>query len=230
MNTTEQIIEEIKKLSSPEAKSAQEYFGITGANRFGLTTPTMRAIAKKIGKNHSLALQLWKTGNHEAQHIAIFIAEPQKVTENFMEKWLKDFNSWDTVDNCCGTLFCRTPIAYEKAVEWTKRKKEFEKRAGFVMMAELAVHDKKAEDKKFENFLPHLILHSTDDRNFVRKAINWALRQMGKRNERLCKKAIKTAKEIYKKEDFSSRWIAADALRELEKYQREGKIKNVGVK
>lgn len=230
MNTIENIIEQIKKLSSPKAKAAQEYFGITSSNRFGLTTPQMRAVAKKIGKNHALALQLWETGSHEARHIAIFIADPQQVTETLMEQWLKDFNSWDIVDNCCGTLFDKTPIAYKKTIEWTLRKKEFEKRAGFVMMAELAVHDKKSADEKFEAFLPHLILHSGDERNFVRKAVNWALRQIGKRNERLCRKAIKTAKEIYKKGDASSRWIAADALRELEKYQREGKIRDIGSK
>jgi len=230
MNTVDEILKELKQLATPSGRSAHEYFGIQYKEGFGLTTPQMRAVAKKIGKNHALALQLWKTGIHEAKHVAIFIADPNKVTEQFMEKWMKDFQSWDTVDNCCGTLYCRTPYAFDKAIEWTTRKKEFEKRAGFVMMAELAIHDKKSEDKKYEQFFPYLVAESHDERNFVKKAINWALRQIGKRNERLCKKAIRVAKDIYAKGDPASRWIATDALRELEKYLKEGKIRNIGTK
>jgi 3-methyladenine DNA glycosylase AlkD len=228
MDTVEKIINELKNLSSHKGKSTQQYFGIDTSRSFGLTTPQMRMIAKKIGKNHLLAMQLWKTGHHEAKHIAIFIADPKMVTEKVAERLLKDFNSWDTVDNCCGTLFTKTPFAFEKAIEWTKNKTEFQKRAGFVMMAELAIHNKTAEDKKYEKFFPYLVAESHDERNFVRKAVNWALRQIGKRNERLCKKAIKVAKEIYAKGDASSRWIASDALRELEKYKKEGKIRNIG--
>jgi len=228
MDTVEKIIDELKNLSSHKGKSTQQYFGIDTSRSFGLTTPQMRMIAKKIGKNHQLAMQLWKTGHHEAKHIAIFIAEPKMITEKVAEQLLKNFNSWDTVDNCCGTLFTKTPFAFEKAIQWTKNKTEFQKRAGFVMMAELAIHNKTAEDKKYEKFLPYLIAESHDERNFVRKAVNWALRQIGKRNERLCKKAIKVAKEIYDKGDASSRWIASDALRELEKYKKEGKIRNIG--
>ncbi|MFI5217959.1 MAG: DNA alkylation repair protein [Bacteroidia bacterium] len=228
MDTVKKIIDELKSLSSAKAKSKQEYFGITGVNSFGMTTPQMRVVAKKIGKNHELAMQLWKTGNHEAKHIAIFIADPKQVTEKLMETLLKDFNSWDTVDNCCGTLFTKTPYAFEKAIEWTRLKTEFQKRAGFVLMAELAIHNKTAKDAAYEKFFPHIIRESHDERNFVKKAVNWALRQIGKRNKRLCKKAIKAAKEIYAKGDATSRWIATDALRELEKYQKEGKIKNIG--
>ena len=230
MNSVEKILKELKKLSSPEAKAAQAYFKVGSEKSFGLRTPQMRKLAKQVGRNHELALQLWKTEIHEARHIASFIADPNQVTEKMMEQWVKDFNSWDIVDNCCGTLFDKTPLAFQKAIEWTKRKKEFEKRAGFTMMAELAVHDKKSEDKKFEQFFPYIIAESHDERNFVKKAINWALRQIGKRNERLCKKAIAVAKQIQNKGDAASRWIASDALRELEKYQKEGKIKKIGVK
>lgn len=226
--SSDKIVEEIKKLSSVKAKEAQVYFGISGVNSYGLTTPQMRLIAKRIGKNHSLALQLWKTGIHEARHIAAMVADPEKLNDKLMESWLKDFNSWDIVDGTCSSLFRKSEKAFDKAIEWTKRKKEFEKRAGFTLMAQLAVHNKQAKDKELEAFLPHIIRESHDERNFVRKAVNWALRQIGKRNERLCKKAILTAKEIYKKDDFSSRWIATDALRELEKYLKEGKIKNIG--
>jgi 3-methyladenine DNA glycosylase AlkD len=190
----------------------------------------MRAIAKRIGKNHALAIRLWKTKIHEAKHIASMIADPEQVDEKLMEDWMRGFNSWDIVDGCCSSLFRKLPVAYEKAIKWSRREKEYEKRAGFTMMAMLAVHDKKAADKKFEQFLPILIRESADDRNFVRKAVNWALRQIGKRNERLCKKAIKAAQEIFSKGDASSKWIASDALRELEKYQKEGKIKDIGTK
>lgn len=230
MDSVQKIIDELKSLSSAKGKATQEYFGITGVSSFGLTTPQMRMVAKRIGKNHELAMQLWKTGNHEAKHIAIFISDPKMVNEKFAEQLLKDFNSWDIVDNCCGTLFTKIPFAFEKAIEWTKNKTEFQKRAGFVMMAELAIHNKTAEDKKYEKFFPHIIRESHDERNFVRKAVNWALRQIGKRNKRLCDKAIKVAKEIYAKDDASSRWIASDAIRELEKYKKEGKIRNIGVK
>lgn len=228
MTPLEATLHELKRLASPEAKAAQQYFGIHGVNSYGLTTPQLRKLAKQIGKNHDLALQLWKTGIHEARHVAVFIADPRQVTIELMEKWLKDFNSWDIVDNCCSALFDKTPFAFDKAMEWSARKKEFEKRAGFVLMAALAIHDKKAEDEKFIQFYPFMIRESGDDRNFVKKAINWALRQTGKRNDRLCTESIKVAKKIHKKGDPSSRWIASDALRELEKYHREGKIRNIG--
>ena len=142
-----------------------------------------------------------------------------------MNKWVKDFNPWDIVDDCCGKLFCKTSFAFEKSVEWSGRKNEFEKRAGFSLMATLAVHDKNAKDIEFEKFFPFLLRESHDERNFVRKSINWALRQIGKRNERLCRKAIKLSKEIITKEDKSSHWITTDALRELKKIFKRRKNK-----
>jgi 3-methyladenine DNA glycosylase AlkD len=228
MKTVEEVIAEVKKHASEKDKAGQARFGINNASGYGLRTPQIRIIAKQIGRNHELALKLWETEVHEARHIAAMIADPKQTTEELMERWLKDFNSWDIVDDCCLTLFDKTPYAWKKAIEWTKRKPEFEKRAGFSMMAFLAIHDKKAEDSKYEKFFPYIIKESADERNFVRKAVNWALRQIGKRNKRLCKKAIAVAKQIYKKGDPASRWIATDALRELQKYQKEGKIRNIG--
>jgi len=228
MNSVEEILKEMKKVSSAKAIAAKEYFGIVTDKSYGLTTPQTKAIAKKIGKNHTLALALWKTKVHEARHIASLIADPLKTDDKLMEKWLKDFNSWDIVDGTCTYLFRKLPSAYEKAMLWSYREREFEKRAGFTLMANLAVHDKKASDKMMEQFFEPILRESSDERNFVRKAVNWALRQIGKRNERLCKKAIAVAKQMQKKGDASSRWIAGDALRELERYQKEGKIKNVG--
>ena len=228
MKTVEEVLFAIKKASTPEGIKKKAYFGITEVGNFGLTAPQIKAIARDIGKDHSLALELWETSVHEARHIAVLIADKKMVTEKLMNKWVKDFNSWDIVDDCCGKLFCKTPFAYEKAVEWSGRKNEFEKRAGFALMATLAVHDKNAKDIEFEKFFPFLFRESHDERNFVRKAINWAIRQIGKRNQRLCKKAIKLSEDLLKKDDKSSRWIASDALRELKKYSNEGKIKNNG--
>ncbi len=223
----EEVLEELKKLASAQSRKAQQHFGIH-KETLGVSAPKLRALAKTIGRNHELGLQLWETAVHEARHIAIFISDPKQTTEKQMEDWAKDFDSWDIVDNCCGTLFDKTPQAWQKAIEWTGRQAEFEKRAGFVMMATLAVHDKKATNEVFEQFLPYLVRESHDQRNFVKKAINWALRQIGKRNSRLCEQAIATARVIHEKGDSASRWIASDALRELEKYRSEGKIRKVG--
>jgi 3-methyladenine DNA glycosylase AlkD len=228
MNTVDEVLKEMKKVSSAKAIAMQRHFGIYASASYGLTTPQVKEIAKKIGMNHGLALLLWKTKIHEARHVAAMIADPFRTDEKMMERWLKDFDSWDTVDGTCSCLFRKNPAAYKKAMEWSSREKEFEKRAGFTMMAQLAVHDKKADDTLMEQFFEPIISESSDNRNFVRKAVNWALRQIGKRNKRLCKKAIAVAKIIRKKNDTSSKWIAADALRELEKYLEKGKIKNIG--
>lgn len=225
---TEDILEALMELSSETVKAKQKHFAIGAVNNLGLTQPQIKAVAKSIGKNHALALELWKTGIHEAKHVAVLLADKKQITEKQMESWLKDLNSWDIVDGTVGQLFDKTPFAWDKAIAWTYKSKEFEKRAGFAMMAMLALHDKKADDARFEAFFPHLFRESDDNRNFVKKAVNWALRQIGKRNERLCKKAIQLAKEIQKKGDTASRWIAADALRELERYLAEGKIGDKG--
>jgi 3-methyladenine DNA glycosylase AlkD len=140
---------------------------------------------------------------------------PKLVTEKQMDDWVKDFNSWDLCDQCCSNLFDKTPFAYKKAIQWSRRKEEFVKRAGFTLMATLAVHDKRTENKVFEKFLPIIKRESADDRNFVKKAVNWALRQIGKRNRELNKEAVKTAKEILKMDSKAARWIAFDAIREL---------------
>ncbi len=227
MNTNE-IVQAIKLQRNEKNILGQKRFGITGAESYGLSMPQLRSIAKSVGKNHALAQDLWATQIREARHIAVMIAEKDKVTERLMERWVKDFDSWDIVDNCCSTLFCRTPFAYNKVLEWSNRKREFEKRAAFSLMAFLAVHDKKQSDKAFDEFLEIIIRESDDQRNFVKKAVNWALRQIGKRNIRLCNKAIAACKTIHAKGDAASRWIANDALRELEKYKQEGRIKSVG--
>ncbi len=224
----DEIVQIIKLQRNEKNILGQKRFGITGAESYGLSMPQLKSIAKSVGKNHALAQELWATQIREARHIAVMIAEKDKVTEMMMEKWVMDFDSWDIVDNCCSRLFCRAPFAYSKVTEWSALKREFEKRAAFSLMAFLAVNDKKQSDKAFEEFLEIIIRESDDQRNFVKKAVNWALRQIGKRNIRLCNKAIAVCKTIHAKGDAASRWIANDALRELEKYKQEGRIKSVG--
>ena len=210
-----EIVKKLKSLSNPEAVAGMARFGINPENTYGVSIPNLRRMAKEIGKEHTLARQLWSSGIHEARILAGMINEPEMVTEKQMEEWVRDFDSWDVCDQVCMNLFEDTPFAYKKAIAWSKRKDEFIKRAGFVMMARLAVSDKKAGDKQFEKFLPIIKRESKDERNFVKKAVNWALRQIGKRNLRLNKKAIEIAKEIQKIDSKSARWVAADALKEL---------------
>ena len=210
------ILRRLRGLARPRARRDMERFGIFVDNALGgISTPKMKKLARQIGKNHKLAQALWKSGIHEARHIAAMIDEPAKVTERQMESWAGDFDSWDIVDGCCLYLFRKTSYAHRKAVEWSRRGEEFVKRAAFSMMAVLAVHDKSAGDEKFLKFLPIIKRESTDERNFVKKAVNWALRQIGKRNLLLNKAAIRAAKDIRAIDSRSARWIAADALREL---------------
>lgn len=223
----EEILKRLKSLSNPEAVKGMARFGINPKNTYGVSIPDIRKMAKEIGRNHSLAQQLWSSGIHEARILAGLVDDKTRVTEAQMENWVKDFDSWDVCDQVCSNLFDKTPFAYRKVVEWSKRDEEFVKRAGFVLMATLSVHDKKAEDKRFERFFPIIKREANDNRNFVKKAVNWALRQIGKRNFNLNKKAIETAKEIRKMDPKSAKWIASDALRELtsEAVQRRLKSK-----
>ena len=190
-------------------------FGITSKNAYGVSIPDLRKLAKKIGKNHDLALQLWEIDTRETRILASMIDEPDLVTEEQMESWVKKFDYWEICDQVCMNLFAYTKFAYGKALEWSKREEEFVKRAGFALMAWLAFKDKKADDAKFEEFFMAIKEESTDDRTYVKKAVNWALRQIGKRNLNLNKKAIEVAREIQKKDSKTARWIARDALREL---------------
>lgn len=211
----EEIIEQLKSMANPEAVEGMKRFGIKFPKAFGVSSSNMKMIVKKIGRNHQLAQQLWKMDTLETRGIACVIDDPRMVTEEQIEKWAKDFDNWAICDGCCLYLFRKTPFAYQKCLEWSKRKEEYVKRAGFVMIAVLGVHDKKAEDAQFEQFFPIIKKGATDERNFVKKGVNWALRAIGKRNLNLNKKAIKVARDIKKIDSKSARWIASDALREL---------------
>ena len=212
---TVDLIKKLKSQINPRNVEGMARFGISSKNTLGVNIPVLRKMAKEIGKNHQVALELWDSGFHEARILAGLIDETEKVTEAQMEKWIKDFDSWDVCDQVCSNLFDKTAFAWQKAVELTKRKEEFVKRTGFTLMACLAVHDKKASDKNFIKLLPIIKREATDKRNFVRKAVNWALRQIGKRNKKLNLKALKTAKEILTINSKTAEWIASDAIREL---------------
>jgi 3-methyladenine DNA glycosylase AlkD len=209
------ILKELKSLYNLKAVEGMARYGINPDNTYGVSIPNLRKIAREAGKDHELAQQLWSSGIHEARILASMVDDHTLLTEAQMELWVDDFDSWDVCDQCCNNLFRKAKFAYQKAAEWSSNDRAFIKRAGFVLMACLAVHDKKAEDKRFEEFLPVIKRKATDNRNFVKKAVNWALRQVGKRNLNLNKKAIETAREIQKIDSRSAKWVASDAIREL---------------
>lgn len=212
------ILENLKSLSNPKAVEGMGRFGVNTARAYGISMVILRKMAREIGRDHALTQELWASDIHEAQILASLIDDPAKVTVAQMESWVRCFDSWDICDQCCQNLFAGTIFACQKAVEWSSNDSEFVKRAGFVLMARLAVSDKKASDSQFERFLPIIKREATDDRNFVKKAVNWALRQIGKRNARLRQKAIETARELQQTDSKSARWIASDALRELTRH------------
>ncbi len=209
------VVKVLEEFRSPESLEGMSRFGINVKNTLGIPIPILRDLAREIGKNHSLALELWKTGLHEARILAGFVDKPEEVTKAQMEEWVSEFDSWDVCDQVCSNLFDKTRFAVEKVKEWTKRDEEFVKRAGFVLMASIAVHDKKAHNSLFISFLPNIKRAADDERNFVKKATNWALRQIGKRNLTLNKAALKTARQIEKMDSKAANWIAMDATKEL---------------
>jgi 3-methyladenine DNA glycosylase AlkD len=213
--TKEQVIAKLKCCANPKNFEAMARFGIKSKNAFGVSIPDLRKLAKEIGKDHILAQRIWNSKIHEAKILASMIDEPELVLKKQADQWIKDFDSWDVCDQVCMNLFDKTLFAFERAIKWTKNKSEFERRAGFALMAALAFHDKSSPDEKFLKFFPLIKKYSTDERNFVRKAVNWALRQIGKRNKNLCKKAIIVAKEIQKIDSRTAKWIANDSIREL---------------
>jgi len=176
----------------------------------------MRRIAKAAGKDHAAALQLWDTGIAEARIVASMVAVPAQLTEEQMDAWVKDFDSWDVCDQVCMNLFEKSPLARRKIVEWASREEEFVKRASFALLACVAWHDRRATDEELIAFLPLVAQAASDERNFVKKAVNWALRTIGKRDRALNRAAIQAAREIQRLDSKAARWIAADALRELE--------------
>ena len=190
------VLAELKSMGDPEATAGMARYGINADRALGISIPRLQGLAKNIGKNHKLAGELWSCGIHEARILACMIDDPQQVTEAQLERWVKEFDSWDLCDQCCNRLIRKTEFAHQKALAWARRPEEFVKRAGFVLMAVLAVHDKKAADRQFDAFFRLIKKEAVDGRNFVKKAVNWALRQIGKRNTGLNQKAIAVAEDM----------------------------------
>jgi len=209
------VVSELRALANPRNVEGMARFGINPRNTLGISIKDLRPIARRVGTDHALAERLWATGIHEARLLAGFIDDPAQVTEAQMERWVRDFDSWDVTDQVCSNLFDKTALAYAKAVEWSTREEEFVRRAGFVLMAALSVHDKSAPDEAFERFLPVIRRGAVDDRNFVKKAVSWALRQIGKRSPALNRKSVALAKALRESPSRSARWVGSDALREL---------------
>jgi 3-methyladenine DNA glycosylase AlkD len=214
--TVRSAVRELERHGKKRNVEGMAQFGIRAKVVYGVSKPKLEEIVKKIGKDHALGLRLWETGIHDARLLGMLISRPGAVTTGQMERWVRDFDNWDVCDGTCCHLFAAAKPAWKKAFEWSSRTKEFQKRAGFALAAYLAVHDKTAGDAVFRKYLRVIEREAWDDRNFVRKAVNWALRNIGKRNLRLNREAIESAERIRKKGTRAGRWIAADALRELQ--------------
>ncbi|MEX2237691.1 MAG: DNA alkylation repair protein [Dehalococcoidia bacterium] len=212
----EEVISRLRALGKAEHRDGMAHFGISTGSALGISIPELRRLAREVGRDHDLAGRLWASGIHEARILATLIDVPSEVSEEQMERWAADFDSWDIVDGACGNLFDRTRWAWDKAMEWSRREEEYVKRAAFALMAYLAIHDKKAGSERFVAFLPVIEREAWDGRNFVKKAVNWALRQIGKRDFALNAAAIESARRILAQGSAPARWIARDALRELE--------------
>ena len=220
-----EILSYLETKSDQKAVRGMASYGINPDNLLGVQIPVLRELAKKYKPDHHLANELWQTGIHEVKILASMVDDYRLLTVEQMELWIKDFDSWDVCDQVIMNLFEKHDEAYSIALHWCKRESEFEKRAGFVMMARLAVSDKKASDDKFIAFFPHIIEGASDNRNMVKKAVNWAVRQIGKRNIRLHNEAIKLSELILQLEWKSAKWIATDALRELKNEKTIARIK-----
>jgi len=209
------VIKQLKAQANVDNVAGMARFGISTESTLGVSIPFLRQLAKQIGTDHQLALKLWDGGIHEARILASMIADRAEVNKSMMDRWAGDFDSWDVCDQICSNLFRHTPYAWDKAVQWSGRKPAFVKRAGFVLMAGLAVADKQVDDKRFVPFLELIESAASDERHFVKKAVSWALRQLGKRSLYLHKKAVAAAKRIQKQESKAAQWVAKDALNEL---------------
>ncbi len=216
MATVAEVLHKLRSRARPDDVAGMARYGMTAEGRLGVSVPDMRQIAKEVGKDHSLALALWQTGIPEARIVAGMVAEPARLTEEQMEDWVVDINSWDIGDQVCMNLFEKSPLAWKKVRDWAAREEEFVKRTAFGLLACLAWHDKGAADEVFVELLPVIERGATDERASVKKAVSWALRNIGKRNRHLNQAALETARRLRQSDSRPARWIASDAIRELE--------------
>ncbi len=219
------IVSTLTSLANPDTLGFMAKYGITPDRAYGVKIPELRRIAKSYRNDHKLALALWNHNTRETRILATMVDDPRQLTEKQMESWAMEFDYWEICDQCCMNLFEKHSLAWQKAIEWSTNPDEGKKRAAFVLMARLAVSDKNALNEKFEPFFPLIVRESIDERNLVKKAVNWALRQIGKRNLSLNQKAITVAREILNLDSKSARWIATDALRELKSPQVRKRLK-----
>jgi 3-methyladenine DNA glycosylase AlkD len=213
--TVEEILHELRQAGEPQRAAALKLSGATSP-AFGVGLPALRSLAKRIGRDHRLALALWQTRVREARILASLIDEPDRVTEGQMDRWAESFDSWEICDQCCQNLFAYTAFAPDKVVGWTQRPEELVKRAAFVLVAVRAVHDKRADDQTFADLLPTLVAAAHDDRLYVRKGASWALRQIGKRSHRLRTSVLATVSPLIDSDGRGIRWVARDVSRELQ--------------
>jgi 3-methyladenine DNA glycosylase AlkD len=209
------VVRTLERLGDRSRLEGMARFGIDTTRAVGVTVTELRRLARDLGPDHELAAALWASGVHEARLLASLVDEPATVSEAQMEAWVADLDSWDVCDGVCGNLFDRTPFALDKAVEWSSREPEFQKRAAFALMASAAVHRKDLPDAAFASLLPVIRAQAIDERNYVKKAVSWALRQIGKRSSGLNSRAVRTAERIERIDSRAARWVARDALREL---------------
>ena len=215
MTTLTEVMGKLTDQADPAQLDGMSRFGITAEKRLGVTVPQMRVIAKQTGKDHQLALALWETGIAEAMIVAAMVDVPAEVTEAQMEAWVVSFNSWDVCDQVCMNLFEKTPLAWDKIRDWSQREEEYVKRAAYALIACLAWHDKGASDENFIALFPLIKSGATDERNYVKKSVSWALRNIGKRNSNLNAVALQTAQDLKEMDLKSARWIGSDAVRDL---------------
>jgi 3-methyladenine DNA glycosylase AlkD len=210
-----QVLKWLERKGTRRNIAGMARYGIRARRVFGVSMGTMLPLRKQLGKDHALAIELWETGWYEARLLAALVDDPERVTRRQMNAWAADFENWADCDTVCFHLFDRTPFAWEKARQWSASPREFVKRAGFALMASLALHDKAAPDRNFLAFLPLIQKGAGDERNFVKKGVNWALRTIGRRNPALNSAALAVARRLAQSEEAAPRWVGKDALREL---------------
>lgn len=216
-SSTDDVVARLRKLGSKSVRDGMLRFGIPNDNAFGVPVGKIQKLGKELGRDHELALALWETGFYEARMLAAFVDDPKLVTPAQMDHWCKDFDNWGIVDTVCFKLFDETPHAWKKVEQWSRRSNEFQRRAGYALLACLGVHDKLASNEKFIACLPLIENAATDERNFVKKGVSWALRVIGRRNAELNKAAKELAQRLADSPDPTSRWLGREALREFKR-------------
>ncbi len=211
------VVEELRRLGSKTVRDGLARYAIPSDAAFGIPVGTLRQLGKRLGRSQELALQLWETGFYEARLLAIFVAEPGQVTPALMERWCRDFDSWALCDTACFHLFDRTPHVFHEIRAWARGKPELEKRAAFALLASAALHDKRGPDQPYLDCLPLIEAAATDGRNFVKKAVSWALKGVGGRGPQPHAAALELARQLSQSADASARWVGKDALKDLQK-------------